>query len=129
MEFESSLQCTYQSAISSCPEPCKSNPHVSNYFLNIVFNVILRSMTGSSNVSISFRFRYQNFVCVSVSSYNFFVLFPFTLLDVHSTFFLATAIFQDSSEGVSSQSLPICSAAVRTQYVISRNTGGYQFPS
>jgi hypothetical protein len=78
MEMEGSLLCPQEPDTGANPEPHETSLHPPILLCKIHFNIILSSMTKPSKWS-PFRFSYQNFVCLSLSSHVCYMLCPFHL--------------------------------------------------
>lgn len=63
MKRECLLSCSRETATSPYPEPQESSPLIATQFPQIYFNIILASMSRSSELP--FPFRLKNFVCIS----------------------------------------------------------------
>ena len=101
MEPEGSLPHSQQPATCPCPEPDQSSPVRPSHFLNILHNIILPSMRGSSKWPLSIRFSYQNLYTP--------LLFPIRAICTAHLFFLDLITRIIFGEQYRSISPPLCS--------------------
>ena len=77
MEATGSLPCSHEVATTSYPSQINPVNSIQSYFLNIHFNIILPSASGSLKWSFTFTFPYQNTVCISLLPCVYHICHPF----------------------------------------------------
>ena len=76
MEHEGSLPHSQVPATCSYPEPVRTSPYPTSYFLKIHLNIIFPSTPGSPKWHLSFRFPHQNSVHASPLPHTCYMLRP-----------------------------------------------------